>query len=204
VLHRYARVHVLVIEEVGYLSYGADAANVLYHLVNDRHLANRPIIFTTNKGPAMWGDVLHDADLAEAIIDRVLERGRFITVDGPSYRTRHIDSISLPETGHRYRNWPAGVSGTHNVTGRIIAVDRSGKDGSRKDKEVCPQQCSAIRHLLDVDQVLCGICGQPWDDQGRFRVPTSIASTISDSRKRHHSPYRAYWHAVAVLCEGSF
>ena len=39
----------LVIDEVGYLSYGPDAANVLFQVVNDRYLHQRPIIFTTNK-----------------------------------------------------------------------------------------------------------------------------------------------------------
>ncbi|MFQ5381891.1 MAG: IS21-like element helper ATPase IstB [Dehalococcoidia bacterium] len=102
-LRRYARVHVLVIDEVGYLSYGDDAANVLYHVVNERHLAKRPMIFTTNKPPAAWGEVLHDPDLAEAIVDRVLERGRFLTLDGPSFRTRHIDPSTLPQ--------PAIISG---------------------------------------------------------------------------------------------
>jgi hypothetical protein len=31
-----------------------------------------------------WGKVLHDEDLAAAILDRVLERGRFVHLDGPS------------------------------------------------------------------------------------------------------------------------
>ena len=87
----YLQPHVLVIDEVGYLSYGPDAANVLFHVVNERHLRRRPILFTTNKSPLTnWGDVLHDHDLAEAIVDRVLEKGRLIVVDGPSYRTRHL------------------------------------------------------------------------------------------------------------------
>ena len=90
-LARYLQPHVLVIDEVGYLSYGPDAANVLFHVVNERHLRRRPILFTTNKSPlTSWGDVLHDHDLAEAIVDRVLEKGRLIVVDGPSYRTRHL------------------------------------------------------------------------------------------------------------------
>ena len=90
-LKAYTSPHVLVIDEVGYLTYGNDAANVLFHVVNDRHIKMRPIIFTTNKSPfADWGDVLHDRDLAEAIVDRTLERGRIILLDGPSARTRHI------------------------------------------------------------------------------------------------------------------
>jgi len=62
---------------------------VLFHVVNEQHLRHRPIPFTTNKSPlTAWGDVLHDHDLAEAIVDRVLEKGRLIVLDGPSYRTR--------------------------------------------------------------------------------------------------------------------
>jgi DNA replication protein DnaC len=91
VLAVFLQPHVLVIDEVGYLSYGPDAANVLFHVVNERHLRGRPMIFTTNKSPlTAWGEVLHDHDLAEAIVDRVLEKGRLIVVDGPSYRTRHL------------------------------------------------------------------------------------------------------------------
>ena len=74
----------------GYLIYAQDAANVLFHVVNNRHLHKRPTIFTTNKPLNKWGKVLHDEDLAAAILDRVLERGRFIRLDGPSGRTRHL------------------------------------------------------------------------------------------------------------------
>jgi DNA replication protein DnaC len=89
-LETYTHPHVLVIDEVGYIAYGPDAANVLYHVVNDRHLRKRPMVFTTNKPMNAWGRVLHDPDLAAAILDRVLERGRWITLDGPSGRTRHL------------------------------------------------------------------------------------------------------------------
>jgi DNA replication protein DnaC len=78
------------VDEVGYLTYGPDAANVLFHVVNDRHLKKRPMVFTTNKSMNEWGRVLHDSDLAAAILDRILERGRWITMDGPSGRTRHL------------------------------------------------------------------------------------------------------------------
>ena len=64
-LARYLQPHVLVIDEMGYLSYGPDAANVLFHVVNERHLRRRPLLFTTNKSPLTeWGLVLHDPDLA--------------------------------------------------------------------------------------------------------------------------------------------
>lgn len=87
---RYTNPNVLVVDEVGYLTYGTDAANMLFHVVNDRHRRKRSMIFTTNKSLGAWGQVLHDEDLAQAIVDRVLERGRVITLDGPSLRTMHL------------------------------------------------------------------------------------------------------------------
>ena len=57
-LAHYLQPHVLVIDEVGYLSYGPDAANVLFHIVNERHQRGRPMLFTTNKPPlTAWGEV---------------------------------------------------------------------------------------------------------------------------------------------------
>jgi DNA replication protein DnaC len=94
-LATYVRPHVLIVDEVGYLSYGADAANVLYHVVNDRHIRRRAMVFTTNKNPKRWGDVLHDDDLADAIVDRILERGRHLRLDGPSIRTKHLPAEDL-------------------------------------------------------------------------------------------------------------
>src|SRR5215469_603363 len=105
----YTHPHVLICDELGYLTYGADAANVLFHVVNHRHLRKRPMIFTTNKPLSEWGEVLHDEDLAAAILDRVLERGRFIQLDGPSGRTRHLNLDEVwPATAERLR-----ISGTN-------------------------------------------------------------------------------------------
>jgi DNA replication protein DnaC len=107
----YTHPHVLVVDEVGYLTYGPDAANVLFHVVNDRHLRKRPMIFTTNKPLCEWGKVLHDEDLAAAILDRVLERGRFIHLDGPSGGTRHLNlDQALPSQAERLRI--SGINGS--------------------------------------------------------------------------------------------
>src|SRR5437588_7291499 len=51
-----------------------------------------------------WRKVLHDEDMAAAILDRVLERGRFIHLDGPSGRTRHLNLEELlPAVAERAR-----------------------------------------------------------------------------------------------------
>jgi len=95
-LATYTHPHVLVVDEVGYLTYGTDAANMLFHVVNDRHKRKRSMIFTTNKLLKAWGGVLHDEDLAHAIVDRILERGRLLHLDGPSMRTKHLGLDEAP------------------------------------------------------------------------------------------------------------
>jgi DNA replication protein DnaC len=99
-LNRYVKPQVLVVDEVGYLAYGSDAANVLFHVVGERHMARRSMIFTTNKSPKNWGPVLHDDDLADAIVDRILERGRLLKLDGPSIRTHHLPDLEPTSDDH--------------------------------------------------------------------------------------------------------
>jgi len=108
-LATYVHPSVLICDEVGYLTYGTDAANMLFHVVNDRHRKKRAMIFTTNKALPAWGRVLHDEDLAHAILDRILERGRVLTLDGPSMRTKHLglDDPTSPEASDQ----PARISG---------------------------------------------------------------------------------------------
>src|SRR2546428_11534063 len=69
------------------------------------------MIFTTNKPLNEWGKVLHDEDLAAALLDRVLERGRFVRLDGPSGRTRHL-KLEDPLPGSTERLRISGIRGS--------------------------------------------------------------------------------------------
>ena len=110
-LPAYTHPAVLIVDEVGYLTYGTDAANMLFHVVNERHRRHRSMIFTTNKALKAWGSVLHDEDLGPAIIDRVLERGRLIRLDGPSIRTLHLKLDEAPKDGFDRDEELARISG---------------------------------------------------------------------------------------------
>lgn len=142
VLATYVRPHVLVVDEVGYLAYGDDAANVLYHVVNDRHIRHKSMVFTTNKHPKQWGRALHDEDLAEAIVDRILERGRLLRLDGPSIRTKHIPGDELAGGDHddsnrrRFSGINAAEFPERTVDGSgNSAASRSGNSAAPKGKE---------------------------------------------------------------------
>ncbi len=84
---------------MGYLGYGAGAADVLFQLVDHRYHQGKPTLFTTNKPLAQWGRVLHDEELARAIIDRTLHHGDYLKLSGPSYRLkgRKLD-LDLPDS----------------------------------------------------------------------------------------------------------
>ena len=130
VLKRYVSPAALVIDEVGYLTLRDDAANVLYHVVARRYLKRKPILFTTNKPLTEWGRVLHDPDLAAAILDRVLDNGRLIILDGPSVRTLDESSSSSPSSSAQ----TAKVSGNSPTD----LTEPTGVDLSRDSETVCP------------------------------------------------------------------
>ena len=87
--------------------------DMLFHVVNDRHKHKRSMVFTTNKALKAWGAVLHDEDLAHAIVDRILERGRILHLDGPSMRTRHLGLDDLT------------TEAVSTQTGRISGIGRA-------------------------------------------------------------------------------
>ena len=97
-LKPYLQPHVLVIDEMGYLGYGPGAADVLFQVVDQRYLNRKPILFTTNKPLHHWGRVLHDEELARAIIDRTLHYGEYLKLAGSSFRLkgRKIELDPLP------------------------------------------------------------------------------------------------------------
>jgi hypothetical protein len=134
-LQAYTHPAVLVVDEVGHLTYGTDAANMLFHVVNERHRRHRSMIFTTNKALKAWGRVLHDEDLGQAIIDRVLERGGLIRLDGPSVRTLHLklddalkdDSDQDDEVARISGNtWPEFAEPTRATNVVLLTVTRIG------------------------------------------------------------------------------
>ena len=100
-LKPYLQPHVLVIDEMGYLGYGPGAADVLFQVVDQRYLRGKPILFTTNKPLKYWGRVLHDEELARAIIDRTLHYGEYLKLSGSSYRLKgrklDLDNPSTPK-----------------------------------------------------------------------------------------------------------
>src|SRR5215207_8732762 len=70
-LRRLERYGLLVVDEVGYLPLERQAANLLFALVSRRY-EQGSIIITSNRGFEAWGEILGDAMVAAALIDRLV------------------------------------------------------------------------------------------------------------------------------------
>jgi len=84
-LKHYARPSVLVIDEVGYLSYSNRHADLLFNIVNRRYEL-KPTIVTTNRPFAEWSEVFPNAACVVSIVDRLVHHSEIIVIEAESYR----------------------------------------------------------------------------------------------------------------------
>ena len=80
----YAKVRVLCIDELGYTYHKKEDTDILFQIISKRNEI-LPTIVTTNLAPKDWGSIF-SATAASAILDRLSFNGRFITLEGRSYR----------------------------------------------------------------------------------------------------------------------
>lgn len=86
-LARYCRPQLLVLDEVGYLSYDNRHADLLFEVVTRRY-DQKPIIVTTNKPFAEWNDVFPNAACVVTLVDRLVHSSEIVTIEGDSYRLK--------------------------------------------------------------------------------------------------------------------
>lgn len=86
-LKRLRRYRVLVVDEVGYIPFDAEAANLFFQLVAARYEQGSMLI-TSNMPFGRWGEVFGDEVVAAAMIDRLVHHAEVLTLTGDSYRTR--------------------------------------------------------------------------------------------------------------------
>lgn len=87
-LRRYAHPAVLVVDEVGYLSYDNRHADLLFEIVSRRYREGKPLIITTNKEFKEWNQVFPNAASVVTLIDRLVHKAEIIDIDAESYRLK--------------------------------------------------------------------------------------------------------------------
>jgi hypothetical protein len=88
-LRKLGRYPLLVIDEVGYIPFEPEAANLFFQLVSARY-ERASLIVTSNKPFGRWGEVFGDDVVAAAMIDRLVHHAEVISLKGDSYRLKDM------------------------------------------------------------------------------------------------------------------
>ena len=94
-LIRLGRYPLLVIDEVGYIPFEPEAANLFFQLVSSRY-ERASLIVTSNKPFGRWGEVFGDDVVAAAMIDRLVHHAEVVALKGDSYRLKDRDLGRVP------------------------------------------------------------------------------------------------------------
>src|SRR6266704_2062197 len=97
-LIKLGRYPLLVVDEVGYIPFENEAANLFFQLVSSRY-ERASLIVTSNKVFGRWGEVIGDDVVAAAMIDRLVHHAEVIALKGDSYRLKDRDLGRVPAAG---------------------------------------------------------------------------------------------------------
>jgi DNA replication protein DnaC len=99
-LRHYAAPRLLVIDEVGYLSYSNRHADLLFELISRRYEKTSTLI-TTNRPFADWTQVFPNAACVVSLVDRLVHNAEVVPIDGDSYRLKEAQERSTQRAKQR-------------------------------------------------------------------------------------------------------
>jgi len=85
-----ARPHLLCLDEIGYLSYDSQAADLLYEIINARY-ERRSLLVTTNRAFKDWNTVFPNSTVISTLLDRLTHHADVTLIEGQSYRVRESE-----------------------------------------------------------------------------------------------------------------
>jgi DNA replication protein DnaC len=89
-IQTYARPHLLCIDELAYLSYDDNAADLLYEVINRRY-EEGSVIITTNRAFKEWNQVFPNATCIATLLDRLTHHADATVIEGESYRVHESE-----------------------------------------------------------------------------------------------------------------
>lgn len=104
-LKRYTHPELLVIDEIGYLSYGNRHADLLFEIVSRRY-EEKSTVVTTNRPFAEWGEVFPNASCVVSLIDRLVHNAEIINIEGDSYRLKEAKERAQQRQQQRAKRKP--------------------------------------------------------------------------------------------------
>lgn len=90
----------LLVDEVGYLSYSNRHADLLFELISRRY-EHKSTVITTNRAFKEWHEVFPNAACVVSLIDRLVHRCEMVAIEGDSYRLKEAKARSEQKVAAR-------------------------------------------------------------------------------------------------------
>jgi DNA replication protein DnaC len=86
-LHQYRKIDLFLVDELGYLPFSRQSAELLFQFFSDRY-ERASVALTTNLDFAQWTEVFGDERMTAALLDRLVHRSHILVLEGESFRFR--------------------------------------------------------------------------------------------------------------------
>jgi len=88
----------LIVDEIGYLPFGRDEANLFFNVIAKRY-EQGSVIVTSNLPFSQWSNAFaDDTTLTAALLDRLLHHAHIVQISGESYRLKSRKEIGVVPT----------------------------------------------------------------------------------------------------------
>lgn len=99
-IKHYAQPQLLIIDEVGYLSYSNRHADLLFEVISRRYREKSTLV-TTNKPFTEWGEIFPNASCVVSLIDRLVHHSEIVSIEAESYRLKEAKEKNLQRSESR-------------------------------------------------------------------------------------------------------
>jgi len=86
-VRRYAGYGLLIIDEMGYVPFSKEGAQLIFQILAERH-ERKPVMITTNMGFGDWTQIFGDPSMTAALLDRITHKAHVISCTWESYRLK--------------------------------------------------------------------------------------------------------------------
>ena len=130
------RYGLLILDELGYVPFSKEGAELLFQVLAERH-ERGSVIITSNLGFADWTQVFGEPTLTAALLDRLTHKAHIVTCDWESFRlkeslqSRCLSSDKAAKT-LRQSTKANACGGSAPTPPEFIALETTGEAGKEK------------------------------------------------------------------------
>ncbi len=84
---RYAGYGLLIVDELGYVPFSKEGAQLIFQILAERH-ERKSVMITTNMGFGDWTQIFGDPNMTAALLDRITHKAHVINCSWESYRLK--------------------------------------------------------------------------------------------------------------------